>query len=67
MTTQPKPGTSRSEEVVRKHKEYLWPAVVNYYAKPLVADRGEMQYRNLGIGQLLVAHGPIRGAEIDSA
>ena len=44
MTTQPKPGTSRSEEVVRKHKEYLWPAVVNYYAKPLVADRGEMQY-----------------------
>ena len=22
---------SRSEEVVRKHKEYLWPAVTNYY------------------------------------
>jgi len=30
--------------VVRKHKEFLWPAVTNYYAQPLVADRGQMQY-----------------------
>ena len=30
MTTQPK-QTTRSEEVVRKHKEYLWPAVTNFY------------------------------------
>ncbi len=37
-------GLSRSEEVVRKHKEFLWPAVTNYYAKPLVADYGQMQY-----------------------
>ncbi len=44
MTTQPKPGASRSEEVARKHKEYLWPAVTNYYQQPLVADRGQMQY-----------------------
>ncbi len=44
MTTQPKPTASRSEEVVRKHKEYLWPAVTNYYQQPLVADRGQMQY-----------------------
>ncbi len=44
MTTQPKPSASRSEEVVRKHKEYLWPAVTNYYQQPLVADRGQMQY-----------------------
>src|SRR5712692_1835619 len=44
MTTQPKTTASRSEEVLRKHKEYLWPAVINYYQKPLVADRGQMQY-----------------------
>src|SRR5256714_5362886 len=43
MTTQPK-QTTRSEEVIRKHKEYLWPAVTNFYQQPLVADRGEMQY-----------------------
>jgi 4-aminobutyrate aminotransferase len=44
MTTKAQTETTRSEEVIRKHKEYLWPAVTNYYAKPLVADRGSMQY-----------------------
>jgi len=44
MTTKAQAGASRSEEVVRKHKEYLWPAVTNYYQQPLVADRGQMQY-----------------------
>src|SRR5216683_2520826 len=44
MTTQPKAGPSGSEEVLRKHKEYLWPAITNYYQNPLVADRGQMQY-----------------------
>jgi 4-aminobutyrate aminotransferase-like enzyme len=44
MTTQPKVITTRSEEVVRKHKEYIWPAVANYYEKPLVADHASMQY-----------------------
>lgn len=44
MTTKAQAETRRSEEVVRKHKEFLWPAVTNYYAKPLVADRGQMQY-----------------------
>jgi 4-aminobutyrate aminotransferase len=43
MTTTPKP-TTRSEEVMRKHREYLWPAVTNFYQQPLVADRGSMQY-----------------------
>src|SRR5579864_2159383 len=43
MTTHPK-QTTRSEEVVRKHKEYLWPAVTNFYQQPLVADRASMQY-----------------------
>jgi 4-aminobutyrate aminotransferase-like enzyme len=36
--------TTRSEEVVRKHKEFLWPAVVNFYQKPLVADHASMQH-----------------------
>jgi 4-aminobutyrate aminotransferase-like enzyme len=44
MTTQPKPAATRSEEVVRKHKDFLWPAVTNFYQQPLVADRGQMQY-----------------------
>jgi 4-aminobutyrate aminotransferase len=44
MTTTPPLTASRSEEIVRKHKEFLWPAVTNYYQKPLVADRGSMQY-----------------------
>jgi 4-aminobutyrate aminotransferase len=35
---------SRSEEVIRKHREYLWPAVANFYQKPLVTDHASMQY-----------------------
>lgn len=44
MTTQPKVILSRSEELIRKHKEFLWPAVTNYYQEPLVADHASMQY-----------------------
>jgi 4-aminobutyrate aminotransferase-like enzyme len=44
VTTQPKAAASRGEEVVRKHEEYLWPAVANYYQHPLVADHASMQY-----------------------
>ena len=44
MARSRKTTASRSEEVVRKHREYLWPAVANYYQKPLVADRASMQY-----------------------
>ena len=44
MTTQPKITSSRSAEVVRKHKEFVWPAVTNYYREPLVADHASMQY-----------------------
>lgn len=39
-----KPTMSRSEEVIQKHQEYLWPAVTNYYREPLVADHASMQY-----------------------
>jgi 4-aminobutyrate aminotransferase-like enzyme len=44
MTTSAQAIPNRSEEVIRKHKEYLWPAVTNYYQKPLVADHASMQY-----------------------
>ncbi|HEY2461252.1 MAG TPA: aspartate aminotransferase family protein [Candidatus Acidoferrum sp.] len=51
MTTPAKPippalpsSAARSDEVIAKHKKYLWPSVTNYYQRPLVADRGEMQY-----------------------
>ena len=45
MTTPAKTvPTTRSDEIVAKHKQFLWPSVTNYYQKPLVADRGEMQY-----------------------
>src|SRR5271167_878776 len=43
MTTQTK-LTTRSEEAVRKHREYLWPAVTNFYQEPLVADHASMQH-----------------------
>jgi 4-aminobutyrate aminotransferase-like enzyme len=43
MTMQAK-QTTRSEEIIRKHKEYLWPAVTNFYEQPLVADHASMQY-----------------------
>jgi 4-aminobutyrate aminotransferase-like enzyme len=42
--TQQKITASRSEEIVRKHQQYLWPAVTHYYREPLVADRASMQY-----------------------
>jgi 4-aminobutyrate aminotransferase-like enzyme len=44
MTPPPKLTGSRTEEVIRKHKEFLWPAVTNYYREPLVADHASMQY-----------------------
>ena len=36
--------SARADEIVRKHKEYLWPSVTNYYQRPLVADHASMQY-----------------------
>jgi len=44
MTPQTDVASTRSDEVVRKHRDYLWPCVANYYSTPLVAARGEMQY-----------------------
>jgi len=42
--TEAKPEIRSTADVVRKHKEYIWPSVTNYYQQPLVADRGSMQY-----------------------
>jgi 4-aminobutyrate aminotransferase-like enzyme len=44
MTTQPKIAADRSAEVLRKHREFLWPAVTNFYQHPLVVDRARMQH-----------------------
>ena len=44
METKTQIDTTKSEEVVRKHREYIWPAVANFYEHPLVADRAWMQY-----------------------
>src|ERR1700691_3206656 len=44
METKMQIDTTKSEEVIRKHKEYIWPAVANFYERPLVADRARMQY-----------------------
>jgi 4-aminobutyrate aminotransferase-like enzyme len=44
MTTAPRTELKSSADVIRKHKEYLWPAVTTFYQQPLVADRGAMQY-----------------------
>ncbi len=43
MSTPAKPAT-KSDDVAKKLKEYLWPAVFHYYQQPLVADRGSMQH-----------------------
>jgi len=32
------------DEVLQKHKQYLFPCVANYYTEPLVADRAQGQY-----------------------
>ncbi len=32
------------DEILKKHKQYLFPSVTNYFADPLVADHASMQY-----------------------
>lgn len=41
--TQPEPRSTVSE-AVRKHKEFLFPAVANYYQEPIALARGEGEY-----------------------
>jgi 4-aminobutyrate aminotransferase-like enzyme len=44
MSSKTQSGLNPSEEVIRKHREYLWPSVTNFYQHPLVADRAHMQH-----------------------
>ncbi|MGA2992107.1 MAG: aminotransferase class III-fold pyridoxal phosphate-dependent enzyme, partial [Candidatus Korobacteraceae bacterium] len=32
------------QEIIQKHKQYLFPSVSNYYSDPLVTDHASMQY-----------------------
>ena len=32
------------EEIIKKHKQYLFPSVTTYYSEPLVADHASMQH-----------------------
>ena len=41
--TQPEPRSTVSD-AVRKHKEFLFPAVANYYQEPIALARGEGEY-----------------------
>ncbi len=34
----------KKEEILQKHKEFLFPSVANYYEEPLVIDRGDGSY-----------------------
>jgi 4-aminobutyrate aminotransferase-like enzyme len=38
------PFNLQAKEISRKHEEYLFPSVTNYYKEPLVIDRGEGAY-----------------------
>jgi 4-aminobutyrate aminotransferase len=43
-TTQLVEAKMTREEINRKHKQYVFPAITNYYADPLPLDRGYMQH-----------------------
>src|SRR5918997_5310219 len=43
MSTTAEPQVAQSE-IVRKHKEFLFPAVATYYQEPVALVRGEGQY-----------------------
>jgi 4-aminobutyrate aminotransferase-like enzyme len=32
------------EEIIRKHKQYLFPSITTYFSEPLVTDHANMQY-----------------------
>src|SRR3954452_10774160 len=41
--TQPT-STAGASDAVRKHKEYLFPAVTMYYKEPIALERGQGEY-----------------------
>src|SRR4051812_20697235 len=38
------PSTAAQSDAVRKHKEYLFPAVTMYYKEPIALERGQGEY-----------------------
>ena len=38
------PTSMNKEEILKKHKQYLFPSISNYYSDPLVTDHASMQY-----------------------
>src|SRR6266568_4341434 len=32
------------DEIIKKHKQYLFPSIFTYYSEPLVTDHASMQY-----------------------
>jgi 4-aminobutyrate aminotransferase-like enzyme len=32
------------DEIIKKHKQYIFPSIFNYYSEPLVTDHASMQY-----------------------
>jgi hypothetical protein len=45
--------SARSNEVVAKHKKYLWPSVTNYFQQPLVARRPLRRHRDQRFGKAI--------------
>src|SRR5260370_5332576 len=36
--------TMTKDEILKKHKQYLFPSISTYYSNPLVTDHASMQY-----------------------
>src|ERR1043165_1019840 len=36
--------TMSRDEIIKKHKQYLFPSISTYYTDPLVTDRASMQH-----------------------
>src|SRR5436190_7019444 len=43
-TTQVAAGKMTREEIIRKQKQYIFPAISTYFSEPLPLDRGYMQH-----------------------
>ena len=59
----------QQSEIVRKHKEFLFPAVATYYQEPLALVKGEGEYVSGGISKIefLSGQGVIITSGMDNA
>ena len=37
-------GKMTREEIIRKQKQYIFPAISTYFSEPLPLERGHMEY-----------------------